>query len=140
MLGRQVAVCTGSFNDYLVVLLPSVGDLDHFDLPEASALWGVARQFGGFDNPLQSRLVALAPRDGRQPRARFFTCGRTHPGAPLTGLATLAMASRRLGWLASLVGNGIEHPRGVDALPAVRETSRGFEIGFPTIDVVLGGI
>jgi hypothetical protein len=141
MHGRRVAVCTGSFNDYLVVLLGGAAELEQFDLPEVLALWRQARQYSGFDNPLQSRLVALAPQAGGRPFAKFYTCGRPHPGAPLTGLATLAMASSRVNWLASLLeGSTVEHRRGTDPLPSVRAARNGFEIGFPAIDVHLHGI
>jgi hypothetical protein len=139
--GRQVAVCRGSFNDYLVVGLSGEAELEQFDLPEVLDLWRQARRFSGFDNPLQSRLVALAPRPGRPPFAKFYTCGRSHPGAPLTGMATLAMASGRVSWLADLLRDGtIAHRRGTDALPAVRAAGQGYEIGFPAIDVLLKGI
>jgi hypothetical protein len=141
MHGRPVAVCAGSFNDYLVVRLAGADELEHFDLPEVLDLWQEARSFGGFNNPLQSRLVALGPGAGGQPFAKFYTCGRDHPGAPLTGMATLAMAASRVGWLGKmLAGGGIEHRRGTDALPSVRADAAGYAIGFPAIDVFLKGI
>jgi hypothetical protein len=141
MQGRPVAVCTGSFNDYLIVRLSGTDELEQFDLPQVLALWSEARTFSGFDNPLQSRLVALAPRPGQRPFAKFYTCGRAHPGAPLTGMATLAMASGRVDWLGDLLqGAAIEHRRGVDTLPTVQVTSQGYEIGFPAIDVLLKGV
>jgi hypothetical protein len=135
--GRDVALCTGTFNDYVIVRLPSAADLDAFGLDETLALWEEARRYSGFDDLLQSRLVALAPA-GPCPRARFFTCGRAHPGAPLTGLATLALAARHVGWLAALFEAGrVEHARGVDPLPDVRATPDGLEIPFPAIHAVL---
>jgi hypothetical protein len=143
MHGLRVAVCRGSFNDYLIVRLASADDLEKFDVPQALALWSEARKLAsaGFDNLLQARLVALAPRPGDKPFAKFYTCGRSHPGAPLTGLATLAMASAQVSWLADLVKSGtIEHRRGTDSLPSIKTAPQGFEVGFPTIDVVLKGV
>jgi hypothetical protein len=137
---RKAAVCTGIFNDYLVIRLRDRAELEALSMEEVQALWRAGRQFGAFENPLQSRLAAVAP-DGARPCARFFTCGRMHPGAPLTGLATLAVTARRVGWLASLLQGGeIEHRRGVDAIPAVRLTPRGAEIQFPPLHVVLHGV
>src|SRR5262245_17776857 len=46
--GRQVAVCRGSFNDYLVVGLPSEGELEQFELPEVIDLWRQEWRFSGF--------------------------------------------------------------------------------------------
>jgi hypothetical protein len=135
--GRQAAVCTGTFNDYLVVRLRDRAELEALTLDEVLALWGEGRRYSAFANPLQSRLAAVAPGAAR-PCVRFFTCGRMHPGAPLTGLATLAVAAGRLPWLGALLEGGeIEHRRGVDALPAVRATGRGPEIRFPAIHVAL---
>jgi hypothetical protein len=135
--GREVALCTGTFNDYVIVRLPGTADLDAFGLEETLALWDEARRHSGFEDPLRSRLVALAPADSC-PRAKFFTCGRAHPGAPLTGLATLALAARHVGWLSSLFEAGrVEHARGVDPLPDVRATPDGLEIPFPAIHAVL---
>jgi hypothetical protein len=142
LCGKLVAVCTGSFNDYLIVLLPSNETGDQFGLEDVSALWRAARTVSsGFDNLLQSRLVALCPRDGARPFARFFTCGRVHPGAPLTGMAALAMAAQRVDWLATILKAGeIEHRRGVDPMPSVEAVSQGYEIRFPVIEVSLRGI
>src|SRR5262245_8199498 len=137
--GRDVAVCTGIFNDYLVLRLCDRAELEALTLDEVLALWQAGRRFGAFANPLQSRLAAVAP-DGGRARVRFFTCGRMHPGAPLTGLATLAVAAGRVDWLAGLLrGGAVEHRRGVDALPAVRATPHGAAIEFPAIHVVLHG-
>jgi hypothetical protein len=141
MHGRQVAACTGSFNEYLIVRLDGASELEQFDLPDALALWGEGRKLGGFNDPLQSRLVAIASQGGAPPFAKFYTCGRAHPGAPLTGLATIAIASGSVGWLSKLlVGGVIQHRRGLDPLPAVRKTARGYESGFPAIDVFLNGV
>jgi hypothetical protein len=141
MHGLRVAVCRGSFNDYLIVRLARADDLMEFDLPQVLPLWSEARKLGGFDNPLQARLVALAPRPGEIPFAKFYTCGRSHPGAPLTGLATLAMASAQVAWLADLLKSGmIEHRRGTDSLPSITSVPQGFEVGFPATDVVLKGV
>jgi hypothetical protein len=135
--GRAAAVCTGTLNDYLLVRLGSARELAEFDLPEALALWAEGRAFGAFADPLRSRLVALAPA-GARPQAKFYTCGRAHPGAPLTGLATLALASPRVGWLAELLaGRQLEHRRGVDAIPDVEGGPAGCALRLPAIDVAL---
>jgi hypothetical protein len=140
LLQRDVAICTGTFNDYLVVRLTDRTDLEAFDLSDALSLWNAAQSYGGFENPLRSRLVAIAPAEAA-PVTKFYTCGRMHPGAPLTGLAILAMAASQVGWLASLLEPGrIEHRRGVDQLPNVRTTSKGTTVQFPAIDVVLHGV
>jgi hypothetical protein len=140
LLGREVVVCTGAFNDYLIVRLPHRGAVEALGLDEVLALWREARQFSGFEDPLRSRLAALAP-NGSLPYVRFFTCGRMHPGAPLTGLGTLAVAAGRVDWLADALRAGkVEHRRGTDPLPAVEASPQGAEIRFPAIDVVLHGI
>jgi hypothetical protein len=137
--GREAAVCTGVFNDYLIVRLRDRAELDALTVDEVLALWAEGRRYGAFAEPLQSRLAAIAPGEAR-PCVRFFTCGRMHPGAPLTGLATLAVAAGRVSWLGAMLRGGeVEHRRGIDALPGVRATPRGAEIQFPTIDVVLPG-
>jgi hypothetical protein len=137
MGGRDAAVCTGTFNDYLLVRLRDRAEPDALGMEDVLAWWSEGQRYGAFANPLQSRLAAIAP-DGARPWVRFFTCGRMHPGAPLTGLATLAVAAGRVPWLAALLRGGeVEHRRGIDALPAVRVTGRGAEIQFPAIHVVL---
>lgn len=129
---REVLLCTGTLNQYVVVPLPDAGALAKFGLEDALALWQEAQRFG-FTNPLQSRLVALAAGES-VPTAKFFTCGRAHPGAPLTGLATLALAAPHADWLGQLLAAGeIVHARGKDALPAVR----GADIEFAPIMVTL---
>jgi hypothetical protein len=135
--GRPAAVCTGTFNDYLVIRLRDRAELDALTLEEVLRLWGEGRRYAAFANPLQARLAAVAPGAVR-PCVRFFTCGRMHPGAPLTGLATLAVAAGRVPWLGALLEGGeVEHRRGVDALPTVRAAGRGSEIEFPAIHVAL---
>jgi hypothetical protein len=139
LLGRDVAVCTGAFNDYLIVHVPSRPALESFGLEQALQLWEKARPLGGFDDPLRSRLAAVAP-DGMRAGVKFFTCGRAHPGAPLTGLAVLSVVGERVEWLASaLLGREVEHPRGTDALPMVATTLQGTEVRLPAVDVVLYG-
>jgi hypothetical protein len=137
LLGRDVAVCTGTLNDYLVVRLADAAGFDAFGLDDAGAFWEQGRQRFGFDDPLRARLAALAC-DGPVPRAKFFTCGRAHPGAPLTGLAVLALLARQLPRLAPLAAPGrVEHPRGADALPLVRDTAEGTAIDLSPIQALL---
>jgi len=139
LLGREVAVCTGAFNDYLIVHVPTRAALESFGLEQARQLWEEARSLGGFDDPLRSRLAAVAP-DGMRAGVKFFTCGRAHPGAPLTGLAVLSVAAEQVAWLASaLLGREVEHPRGTDVLPTVATTAQGTEVRLPPVDVVLCG-
>ena len=134
LLGRQAAIATGTFNNYIFLLAPEK-ERNRFDLDLVLALWAEARSYG-FDNPLRSRLAAIFPGDTR-PYAKFYTCGRAHPGAPLTGLAALAMAAQQVDWLAPVRNAGhIEHRRGVDALPIVRDAA----IDFPAIHARLDGI
>jgi hypothetical protein len=138
--GREVAVCTGTLNDYLIVLLSDPAALEEFGLQEVTALWHEARSYSGFTDPLRCRLAAVCPT-GAVPFAKFFTCGRTHPGAPLTGLATLALAAARVEWLAPLLQCGrLRHRRGVDPIPVVHPGPHDAEIRFTPIDVVLQGI
>ncbi len=137
--GRRAAVCRGGLNDYLIVRLANAEELDSFDVPDALALWDAVRGPWGFADRLRSRLAVFSSGD-RVPRVKFYTCGRMHPGAPLTGLATLAIAAERVSWLAPLLRAGeIAHRRGNDALPRVHHTARGAAITLPTIDVVLHG-
>jgi hypothetical protein len=141
VIARHVAVvCTGSLNDYLLVRVPNRATLDAFDVADALALWAAARNGTQFADPLRSRLAAVAPGADR-PSVKFFTCGRMHPGAPLTGLATLALAASEVRWLAELLAAGeIEHRRGVDTLPDIHRATEGPTIILPTIDVILHGM
>jgi hypothetical protein len=139
---RPIAVCTGSFNDYLIVSLADRAELEAFGLDEVLALWHAARAHfasTSFASLLRCRLAAVAP-DGPRPFVKFYTCGRLHPGAPLTGLAALAVTAGHVDWLADLLSPGqIEHRRGVDALPAVCATPTATHIGFSAIHVLLHG-
>ena len=136
LCGRSAAVCRGTFNDYLIVRLASRQAVDGLDLDEVHGLWQAARPWG-FDNPLRARLVAVAPGEPL-PWARFFTCGRLHPGAPLTGLATLALAAPHIDWLSELLAShAIEHRRGRDTLPVAAGDADGNAIVFPPIAVTL---
>ncbi len=131
LLGHKVAIGTGTFNNYVILSLPGRAP-ESFAVPEVLALWEAARPFG-FDNILRARLAAIFPADPH-PFVTFYTCGRMHPGAPLTGLAALAMAARQVAWLASLLKLGrIQHRRGFDSLPVCRDS----EVDFPAIHVVL---
>ena len=100
LCGRTAALCMGTFNEYLLVRLGSKAELEAFGLEDALALWREGRRFGAFEDPLRSRLVALAPA-GERAAVKFYTCGRMHPGAPLTGLAVLAAAADRIDWLST---------------------------------------
>jgi len=131
LCGHVVAIGTGTFNNYIILALQG-RELDSFDLPEVLQLWKAARPFG-FDNILQSRLAAIFPADPH-PFVKFYTCGRAHPGAPLTGLAALAMAARQLDWLALVLKRGrIQHRRGFDSLPVCHDS----QVDFPALHVVL---
>jgi hypothetical protein len=135
LAGRQVAVCSGTLNDYLIVRLGSAEEVEAFTLEETQALWGAAASSSGFQDILRCRLAAVAP-DGA---VRFFTCGRLHPGAPLTGLAVLSLAARSVGWLAPLLDAGqVRHRRGTDALPRVRVAGGDAEVDLPPVTVTLG--
>jgi hypothetical protein len=133
--GRRVAACRGPLNDYLLVgARPSEPD-DKLTLDEARRLWD---RFGFLDSPLRARLAFLrgiAPT----PRASFFTCGgRAHPSAPLTGLAVLAVARRRLDWPEIRGLEVVETSVGPIALPNVwtaRDGASTFE--FPSVVVQL---
>lgn len=129
---HEVAICKGTLNDYLLVRLPDAGTT--FGLAEAKALWGEARQAFGFEDILRCRLAAIAPEG----TVRFFTCGRMHPGAPLTGLAALALAAETTDWLAPLrQSRVVRHRRGEDRLPDVLHGDNGAVVELPTVDVVL---
>ncbi len=135
LAGRQVAVCSGTLNDYLIVRLGSAEEVEAFTLEETQALWGAAASSSGFQDILRCRLAAVSP-DGA---LRFFTCGRLHPGAPLTGLAVLALAARAVDWLAPLLDAGeVRHRRGSDALPRVRVAGETAEVELPPVTVALG--
>lgn len=111
LAGRRWATWRGALNDYLIVgpgrgLGPAVA---------ARFVAHVAGCVGPFVDPLRARVVVLDPSASR---VAFYTCHlRAHPSAPLTGLAVLAEARRRLGWLAC--PDGVTTPRGVMALPEV---------------------
>jgi hypothetical protein len=133
--GRRVAVCAGALNDYVLVgARPDVAN-DALTLDEARALWD---RFGFLDDRLRARLAFLR---GTAPTARasFFTCGgRTHPSAPLTGLAVLAAARHRLDWPEVRGLEAVETGIGPIALPhawTARDGASTFE--FPTVVVRL---
>jgi hypothetical protein len=138
LCGRRVALCTGTFNNYVIVPLTAA---EHalFGLDEVKTLWEAARTFG-FQNPLQSRLAAVSPGPVG-PYASFYTCGRMHPGAPLTGLAALSLAAGQVDWLGELVKAGhVTHRRGQDAIPPARLHEGRMEIQFPAVQVLLEGL
>ncbi|MFO0880983.1 MAG: hypothetical protein U0840_26975 [Gemmataceae bacterium] len=119
LLGHTTAVCRGTLNEYLVVALDSADQLAGFDLDQARACWELARERFGFTDPLRGRLAAVA-LTGQAHQVKFFTCGRCHPGAPLTGLATLALTAREVSRFADLQHTAeVHHPRGKDILPRV---------------------
>ena len=136
LLGRQVAVCTGSFNDYLIVPLPDPTALAKLDLSDALALWDAARSACGFDCPLR-RPGGSGP--GRvAPAGQVLHLWADAPGHPLTGLATLALAADQVDWLAALLPDGrIQHRRGIDDLPAIQRGPQTRTVRFAPIDVVL---
>jgi hypothetical protein len=135
---KRVAIGTGTFNNYVFIEVPET-ERETFDLPEVLAMWNAAKPFG-FDNPLRSRLVALFP-NSPHPYAKFYSCGRMHPGAPLTGLAALSVAVRQVDWLACLLKEGrIAHRRGVDTLPMMTAAPTGTEIEFCPIHVTLESV
>jgi hypothetical protein len=134
LCGRQVAICRGTFNDYLIVRFHGRQAVETVDLQQIQKLWQAARPWG-FHDPLRARLVAVAPHQP-YPWAQFFTCGRLHPGAPLTGLATLALAAPQIDWLSEILGdNTIAHARGQDVLPMVLASGQTAAVRFPAIGV-----
>lgn len=140
MLDYSVVICTGTLNDYLLVELPTDHSLEAFGLDAALALWAEARQQFGLADPLRGRLAALSRR-GDTPQVKFFTSGRAHPGAPLTGLATLALATQHLPSIHALLAGGrVAHPRGEDQLPQVRINADRTEVDLQAVEVYLSSM
>jgi hypothetical protein len=135
---RRLAVCSG-MNHYVIVLA-TPPDFEKFGLGDVEALLQFSMAHRGATNPLQWRLVVLSsePEQQSHTRARFYSCGRMHPGAPLTGLATLALAAKQIDWLAEILRTEVvEHPRGIDQLPTIEGAVDGPRILFNPIDVSL---
>lgn len=135
--GRRYALCAGPLNDYLVADLPLGEDPAAFTVPDAMAL---ADRFGLTAEPLRSRVAILQSAAPGPPRARFFTCGeREHPSAPLTGLAVVALAGRRLGWRELAAADHLHTAAGPLPFPKVADGLDGrVEVGFPALLVHLG--
>lgn len=94
--------------------------------------------------PTLRRRVAVIDLSTDPPTARFRTCGRVHPSAPLTGLTILAMAAETVEWLAplrrrpTLLINGIP-----EALPAVEGSGGAWKINLPRTECrlrIIGGV
>lgn len=135
--GRRCAVCVTALNNYLVVETGPGEEAAAFPVCEAL---GLARRFGIACEPLLARVAVVQAAGGAPPAVKFFTCGeREHPSAPLSGLAVLAVAARRLGWPSLPAGRAVVTPAGPMALPAVDvfsdETAR---VEFPGVVVSLG--
>jgi hypothetical protein len=139
VLGRPCAVVVGPFNDYLVLAADGEEALAAFSGDDARRAWG---EVGGDGTPLRARVavVAAAPACG-PPRARFFTCGgRAHPSAPLTGLAVVALAARRLPWLGLAGAAAVRTEAGPMPLPRVTAEPGGTSrVEFPGVVVDLLG-
>ncbi|MBK8724542.1 MAG: hypothetical protein IPL96_00465 [Holophagaceae bacterium] len=135
--GRRYALCAGPLNDYLVADLPPGEDPAAFTVPDAMAL---ADRFGLTAEPLRSRVAVLQSAAPGPPRARFFTCGeREHPSAPLTGLAVVALAARRLGWRELAATDRLHTAAGPLPFPEVADRLDGrVDVAFPALLVHLG--
>src|SRR5438094_2726525 len=59
--GHEAVVCTGTFNDYLVVRLRDRAALEALALDEALGFWREGRRYGGVAHPLASRLAGVGP-------------------------------------------------------------------------------
>ncbi len=135
--GRRYALCSGPLNDYLMVEVAPGEDPAAFTVAGAMVL---AERFGLTAEPLRSRIAVLDCAGGGPPRARFFTCGeREHPSAPLTGLAVLAVAGRRLGWPGLDRPAHLQTSAGLLPFPGVAEHPGGaVDVDFPELIVHLG--
>jgi hypothetical protein len=71
------------------------------------------------DDSLAVRAAVITPRR-TTPLVRFYSLERAHGGAPQTGLVTLAVAARTVGWMGELLATqNVEHPLGVEPLPTL---------------------
>lgn len=120
--GRRCAACVGPLNDYVVVAVREGESIEDFRLSDALAVWE-AFEFNA--RPLRARMAVVeAGGTGAMDRrkARFFTCGsREHPSAPLTGLAVLLLADRRLDWLGWSKTVTAETPAGRMSMPELSQ-------------------
>jgi hypothetical protein len=133
--GRRCVVSRSALNDYVVVLARPGEDVRRFTLAEAVRLW---TRFGLRAEPLLARLAVVAPGTEAPSTVKFFTCGdREHPSAPLTGLAVLSVAARRLAWPCLAVGRVVT-AAGTVPLPRVDAVADAATITFPTrvVDLV----
>lgn len=134
--GRRCALFVSPLNNYLLVQGKQGEEPGDFPVSEAVRL---GQKFGQGREPLLARIALVQLGPDRPTRARFFTCGeREHPSAPLTGLAVLAIAARRLPWLALPPAEPIQTRARPMALPRVDVFPDGTaDVAFPEVLVDL---
>jgi len=122
LLGRRAVQIVGLFNRYTVVDAGA-------DDATLTALLADA-------DPLTR--VAAVDLTADAPTVTFFTCGRRHPSAPLTGLAVLAFLGRQVDWLAPLAATDSVLVGGSpEPLPVIDMYTGGVRIVLPTTVVNL---
>jgi hypothetical protein len=111
--GRRCVLCSGALNHYLIVRLRP-GETPSDVAPDD--VQALAKRFGLDAEPLLARVALVACGDDAT--VKVFTCGaREHPSAPPTGLAALALASQRVGWLPLAPLAQVATPAGPMQLP-----------------------
>jgi hypothetical protein len=115
--GMQAAMIA-ALNDYAIVLGP-------LPAPEEADL--LRQRLAG--KSVAAKLVVVTPAEAA-PLVTFYNANGRHGAAPLTGLATLALATRDLPWLRAAIGDG----------HVIYETRAGLRLEpLPLIDEVAGG-
>jgi hypothetical protein len=84
------------------------------------------------------RRIAAVEMRGEEPRVTFYTSGREHPSAPLTGLCILALLSNQVEWLRPLLELRCVIVHGhAEPLPAVVVGTNHLEFELPETEVTL---
>ncbi len=115
-------------NDYLIVEGAVAGDAV-----------AAARQWAGMRS-LRGKVVFVEP--GALPRATFVNSNGVHGAAPQTGLATLAVLSACVPWLAPVArARAVMTPAGIEPLPAVsRAGAVDYVVQPAAVDVCLASV
>lgn len=120
--GGLRALKVRGLNPYLLVEAPATFD------PRPL----LARVLG--DHTLAARAAVITPNGALPAKVRFYSLERRHGGAPQTGLATLALAARKVAWMGELLAAGlIEHPLGIEPLPALEVQRSAIECHLPPV-------
>jgi hypothetical protein len=134
MFDGHDAVFCSVLNPYLIINGPTQTDIEEL----LAKLYETSRTV----NEKVAVVETASRAAGGIPKVTFYNCNGRHGAAPMTGVASLALMARQVGWLGeSMAGGKIQTPSSIEKLPTIVSSSwqnqTHFAIEMPQTNVML---